>query len=118
MAGVTDHHGGQFMKGHTPNPEMALEGATQYDTSILLAHQPKTIYQAAKAGFDLQLSGHTHGGQYYPWNLLVTLNQPYLTGLHKYQNTTIYVSKGTGYWGPQVRIGARSEITEIRLAPS
>jgi hypothetical protein len=65
--------------------------------------------------FDLQISGHTHGGQFFPWNVLAAVGQPYVYGLHKRENTWVYVSKGTGYWGPPVRLGARSEITVIRL---
>ncbi len=82
---------------------------------VLLAHQPRSIFTAAKAGFDLQISGHTHGGQYFPGNLLVALVQPYIAGLHLYKKTWIYVSRGTGYWGPPLRLGAPSEITSIRL---
>jgi len=66
-------------------------------------------------GIDLQISGHTHGGQFFPWNLLATLGQPYLKGLHDHNGTWVYVSKGTGYWGPPVRVGARSEITVLTL---
>ena len=82
---------------------------------ILLAHQPRSIFEASKAGYDLQLSGHTHGGQMIPWQFLTRLAQPYMEGLFKHQNTWIYVNKGTGYWGPPLRIGARSEITVLRL---
>jgi len=64
-----------------------------------------------------RISGHTHGGQFFPWNLVVGLNQPFVSGLHEYKNTHIYVSRGTGYWGPPVRVGAPSEITLIKLRP-
>jgi predicted MPP superfamily phosphohydrolase len=63
----------------------------------------------------LQISGHTHGGQFFPWNLAAALDQPFIAGLHKFQKMWIYVSKGTGYWGPPLRLGARSEITVITL---
>jgi hypothetical protein len=82
---------------------------------ILLAHQPKSIFEAARAGFDLQLSGHTHGGQYIPWKYLVTLSQPYIQGLHRHGQTWVYVNRGTGYWGPPLRLGVPSEVTKISL---
>jgi hypothetical protein len=74
--------------------------------------------EAAKAGFDLQLSGHTHGGQFWPWNFFVCLQQPFTAGLHRLQNLWIYTSRGTGYWGPPKRFGAPSEITHLRLVPA
>jgi len=92
-----------------------LDGSIDSRVKILLAHQPKSLYEAAELGYDLQLSGHTHGGQYIPWNLLATLGQPFIKGLNKFKDTWIYVSQGTGYWGPPLRIGARSEITLIKL---
>ncbi len=103
------------MKGHRSDPLKALAGAPSVDAKILLAHQPKSIFDAAKAGFDLQISGHTHGGQFFPWNLLVGLDQPFVAGLDRYENTQIYVSRGTGYWGPPIRVGSPSEITLIKL---
>jgi len=115
LAGVTDHGAGNFVASHTSSPSRSIEHAPTGMSSILLAHQPKSIYEASKAGFDLVLSGHTHGGQFFPWNHLVALDQPYVSGLHKHDNTLIYVSKGTGYWGPPVRLGVRSEITLITL---
>jgi predicted MPP superfamily phosphohydrolase len=115
LAGVTDYEGGRFVKEHMSSPEKALKNAKPADYKILLAHQPKSIFQASKAGFDLQISGHTHGGQFIPWKYLVRLQQPYLSGLHKHENTWIYTSRGTGFWGPPVRIAAPSEITLITL---
>ena len=82
---------------------------------VLLAHQPKTFTDASKLGVDLQLSGHTHGGQIFPWSYLVRLQQPFVAGLHKLHGTWIYVSRGTGYWGPPMRLGAPAEITLIEL---
>lgn len=117
LAGVTDYRGGNFLHTHRSDPIKAVSGAPAADVTILLAHQPKSIFDAARAGFDLQISGHTHGGQFFPWNLIVGLNQPFVSGLHKYKNTHIYVSRGTGYWGPPVRVGAPSEITLIKLRP-
>jgi predicted MPP superfamily phosphohydrolase len=115
LAGVTDYRGGNFLQSHRSDPVKAVAGAPAADVKILLAHQPKSIFDAARAGFDLQISGHTHGGQFFPWNLIVGLNQPFVSGLHKYKNTHIYVSRGSGYWGPPVRVGAPSEITLIKL---
>jgi hypothetical protein len=115
LAGVTDTSGGQFLESHKTDPKAALKGAPNDIVKILLAHQPKSLYEAADAGYDLQLSGHTHGGQYIPWNYFATLGQPFSKGLNKYENTWIYVSQGTGYWGPPLRIGASSEITHIKL---
>jgi predicted MPP superfamily phosphohydrolase len=115
LAGVTDYRGGNFLPSHRSDPQKALNGALPADAKILLAHQPKNIFDAAQAGYDLQISGHTHGGQFFPWNLLVGFVQPYVSGLHTHQNTQIYVSRGTGYWGPPVRVGAPSEITLIKL---
>jgi len=85
---------------------------------VLLAHQPATAPAARDAGFDLQLSGHTHGGQFFPWNHFVRFWQPFTAGLHRLGNLRIYVSRGTGYWGPPKRLGAPSEITRLRLVPA
>jgi predicted MPP superfamily phosphohydrolase len=115
LAGVTDSSGGGFIPSHRSDPHKAIAGAPTADVRILLAHQPKSVYEGSKAGFDVQISGHTHGGQFFPWNLLATIGQPYIKGLHKFADTWIYVSKGTGYWGPPVRLGARSEIAVITL---
>ncbi len=115
LAGVTDYRGGNFSPSHRSDPQKALNGAPPADVKILLAHQPKNIFAAARAGYDLQISGHTHGGQFFPWNLVVGFTQPYVSGLHTHQNTQIYVSRGTGYWGPPVRMGSPSEITLIKL---
>jgi len=118
LAGVTDYRGGNFLPSHRSDPQKAMNGAPPADVKILLAHQPKNIFAADRAGYDLQISGHTHGGQFFPWNLLVGFTQPYVYGLHTHQNTQIYVSRGTGYWGPPVRVGSPSEITLIKLVSS
>ncbi len=115
LAGVTDVSGGAFSPDHKSSPVQALSGAPECGVKILLAHQPRSLYEAAPLGFDLQLSGHTHGGQFIPWNLAASIGQPFLSGLNKYEKTMIYVSKGTGYWGPPIRLGSRSEITVLRL---
>jgi hypothetical protein len=108
LAGVTD-------LSAASNPHAAVAGAPDSDVRILLAHQPRTAFAAQDAGFDLQLSGHTHGGQYFPFNVLVRLFQPFVAGLHRLEAMWLYVSRGTGYWGPPLRFGAPSEITLIEL---
>jgi predicted MPP superfamily phosphohydrolase len=115
LAGVTDHSAGGMVAEHASDPAKARAGAPAHDCSVLLAHQPRSIDAAAAAGYDLQISGHTHGGQYFPFNVFVHLVQPYVSGLHRHDDTWIYVSRGTGYWGPPLRVGAPSEITLIRL---
>ena len=82
---------------------------------VMLAHQPRSAAPVAATGAALMLSGHTHGGQYFPLNLLVHLFQPYVAGLHLLEETWIYVSRGSGYWGPPNRFGAPSEVTLLRL---
>jgi hypothetical protein len=101
-------------------PEAVLAAAPPGDLRVLLAHQPRDAYAAARAGFQLQLSGHTHGGQYFPFNLLVRLFQPFVAGLHRTGGLWVYVSRGTGYWGPPLRFGAPAEVTvmELRRAPA
>ena len=116
LAGVTDPHGQAFDPGHRSDPFQALEGSPPGLPRILLAHQPRSSQLAARAGFDLQLSGHTHGGQFWPWNHFVGLQQPFTAGLHRVEQLQVYVSRGTGYWGPPKRFGAPSEITRVRLA--
>ena len=111
VAGVTD-------LSAASDPAGALAGAPESDVRVLLAHQPKSAYAARDAGFDLQLSGHTHGGQYFPFNLLVRLFQPFVAGLHRLERMWLYVSRGTGYWGPPLRLLAPSEITLIELVPA
>ncbi len=117
VAGVTDYSAERAMPAHRSDPEAALRGAPEgVDFKLLLAHQPKSVYAAADAGFDLQLSGHTHGGQFYPWTFVVGLAHPFIAGLERYAGKMwIYVSRGTGYWGPPIRIGAPPEITRLVL---
>jgi uncharacterized protein len=115
IAGVTDYGAGDFIRGQQSSPSAALAGAPAGLVKILLAHQPRSIHEASRVGYHVQISGHTHGGQFFPWNHLATLNQPYIKGLHRHENTWIYVSRGTGYWGPPLRIGIPPEITVITL---
>jgi predicted MPP superfamily phosphohydrolase len=119
LAGVTDYSAHHFDPAQRSDPAAALRGApSNAGAKILLAHQPSSASAAAQAGFDVQLSGHTHGGQFWPWNLFVHLFQPFTSGLHRLKNLWIYVSRGTGYWGPPNRFGVPSEITRIRLVPA
>ena len=115
LAGVTDISAGGMVAEHSSSPVKAKAGAPECDVRVLLAHQPRSVFAAAKAGYDLQISGHTHGGQYFPMNLLVYLAQPYVAGLERHEDMWIYVSRGTGYWGPPARMGAPAEITLLRL---
>ena len=119
MAGVTDHGAGHFDPRQASDPQRAMAGApSDAGVRVLLAHQPRSAPAAAAAGFDIQLSGHTHGGQFWPWNLFVPLQQPFTAGLHRLRALWVYTSRGTGYWGPPLRLGAPSEITRLRLAPA
>jgi uncharacterized protein len=116
LAGVPDFGGQHFHESHRSDPQLSLAGAPAGAAArVLLAHQPRSAPAAARAGFDLQLSGHTHGGQFLPWNFLVRLQQPFTAGLHKVEQLWVYVSRGTGYWGPPKRFGAPSEITQLKL---
>jgi predicted MPP superfamily phosphohydrolase len=119
LAGVTDFSAHHFDQAQRSDPAAALHGApANAGARILLAHQPSSAAAAAEAGFDVQISGHTHGGQFWPWNLFVRFFQPFTGGLHKLKNLWVYVSRGTGYWGPPNRFGVPSEITHIRLVPA
>ena len=116
LAGVADTTAHHFNPQHRSDPQRAIDGApTDAGVRVLLAHQPRSAQAAAQAGFDVQLSGHTHGGQYWPWNLFVRLQQPYTAGLHRLRQLWVYTSRGTGYWGPPLRFGAPSEITRLRF---
>ena len=116
LAGVTDYTAGHFDDAHRSDPMAALANAPDdVRIKVLLAHQPRTALAAAEAGYTLQLSGHTHGGQFFPWNFFVRLQQPFTAGLAKLDALWIYTSRGTGYWGPPKRLGAPSEITRLRL---
>jgi predicted MPP superfamily phosphohydrolase len=118
VAGVTDYTAAHFDAAHASDPKRALHGAPPLvRTRLLLAHQPRSAPAAAEAGYQLQISGHTHGGQFFPWNLFVPLQQPFTAGLHRLHQMWVYTSRGTGYWGPPKRFGAPSEITLLRLVP-
>jgi predicted MPP superfamily phosphohydrolase len=116
LAGVTDFGAHHFDEAHRSDPGAAMAGAPAgAGAKVLLAHQPRSAMAAAHAGFDLQLSGHTHGGQFLPWNFFVRFQQPFTAGLARLGALWVYTSRGTGYWGPPKRFGAPSEITRVRL---
>jgi uncharacterized protein len=113
LAGVNDISG----ESHSDAPDFdrALTGLDSSRPTILLAHQPILVEEAAARGVDLQLSGHTHGGQMWPFHYVVQLAQPSLAGLSTVDNTQLYVTRGAGFWGPPVRIGAPPDITVLSL---
>ncbi|KIA61639.1 metallophosphoesterase [Nocardia vulneris] len=115
IAGIDDPTG-VGLPGHGPDLRTALAGADRTLPVVLLAHQPKQITDTAAEGIDLQISGHTHGGQIWPFHYLVRLDQPVVAGLSRHgANTQLYTSRGTGFWGPQLRVFAPSEITVLVL---
>src|SRR5258706_7294256 len=115
VAGVTDWSAHHFDPAHKSDPHLAGKGAPAHAPKVLLAHQPRSAHMAEAAGYHLQLSGHTHGGQFWPWNFLVRLQQPFTAGLARLGRLWVYTSRGTGDWGPPMRFGVPSEITLIRL---
>lgn len=114
LAGVDDVAGES--EGQGPDFARALGDRDRARAAVLLAHQPIVIHDAVRHGVDLQLSGHTHGGQLWPGNLLAELANPTVAGLERYGDTQLYVSRGAGAWGPPVRVGAPSDITIVELA--
>jgi predicted MPP superfamily phosphohydrolase len=114
LAGVNDVAGES--EGHGPDFARALDGRDPARACVLLAHQPVQIHDAVDHGVDLQLSGHTHGGQLWPGNLIAAAANPTVAGLERYGDTQLYVSRGAGAWGPPARVGAPSDITVIELA--
>jgi predicted MPP superfamily phosphohydrolase len=113
LAGVNDATGGS--SGDAPDYAKALDGRDTGRPVVLLAHQPVQAHEAARHGVDLQLSGHTHGGQMVPFNLLVGLQQPVVAGLGTVGGTQVYVTRGAGFWGPPVRFGAPPDISVVEL---
>lgn len=118
LAGVNDYRAHQIIPSHRSNPQAALKGINSDKVKILLAHQPSSIFKANEAGYDLQISGHTHGGQFWPFTYPTKKANPYLSGLHNHNGTQIYVNSGTGYWGPPLRLGVTAEITLFKLKKS
>lgn len=115
LAGVDDHRGDLREGGSPEDLPAALADAPAELPVILLAHDPSTFPAAVRRGVDLQLSGHTHGGQIWPFAGLVRLAIPFVAGLHRRARSTLYVSRGTGFWGPPMRLFAPAEITLLRL---
>jgi hypothetical protein len=115
LAGVDDRHARFFGPGHGEDVPRALAGRDSARAVVLLAHDPGTFKEAAALGVDLQLSGHTHGGQIWPFGWLVRLAVPWVAGRHRRGASELYVSRGTGFWGPPMRVGAPAEITEVVL---
>jgi predicted MPP superfamily phosphohydrolase len=113
LAGVNDVTGAQHDDG--PDFPKTFDGRDTKRPVVLLAHQPVQAEDAAKYGVDLQLSGHTHGGQMVPWDLLVRLEQPIISGLGTIDGTKVYVTNGAGFWGPPVRVGAPPQVTLVEL---
>jgi predicted MPP superfamily phosphohydrolase len=116
LAGVNDLSGRSIDDG--PDYDRALAGRDSSRPTVLLAHQPVQVSEAAAHGVDLQLSGHTHGGQMYPFHHIVALAQPAVAGLSTVDGTQLYVTRGAGYWGPPVRVGAPPDITVLELRPT
>ncbi len=114
LAGVNDIAG--ETEGQGPDFGSALGDRDRGRAAVLMAHQPVVIHDAVEHGVDLQLSGHTHGGQLWPGNLLAELANPTVAGLERYGDTQLFVSRGAGAWGPPVRVGAPSDITVVELA--
>jgi predicted MPP superfamily phosphohydrolase len=113
LAGVNDVTGGAYDDG--PDYARALADRDPAKPVVLMAHQPIQVHEAQRHGVDLQLSGHTHGGQIVPFSYLVGLQQPVVAGYARFGETQLYVSRGAGFWGPPVRVGAPPDITLIEL---
>lgn len=117
LAGIPDPT--VVQSGGRPDLAAAVRGRDPARPLVLLAHQPKQVEGATGLGVDLQLSGHTHGGQIWPFRYLVPLQQPYVAGLHRHaERTWVYVSRGSGTWGPPMRLGAPAELTRVVLRPA
>jgi uncharacterized protein len=116
LAGIDDRTAASSgVPGQGANLDAALDGRDDRRPVVLLAHQPVQVEQAAAAGVDLQLSGHTHGGQLWPFDYVVRLDQPAVEGLSRQGPTQLYVTPGVGFWGPPMRVGATPEVTVIEL---
>jgi uncharacterized protein len=116
LAGIDDRTAARSgVPGHRADLDAALDGRDDAVPLVLMAHQPWMIDQASAAGVDLQLSGHTHGGQLWPFDYAIRLDQPAVEGLSRVGDTQLFVSTGAGYWGPPMRIGARPEVAVVEL---
>jgi predicted MPP superfamily phosphohydrolase len=115
VGGVADLHASQIVPRHISDPQAAFAGAPRGDLRLLLAHQPESIEATAGLGVHVQLSGHTHGGQYFPFTWLIRLVKRWSRGLHRVGDTWLYVNRGTTWWGPPMRLDSRQEITVLEL---
>lgn len=115
MCGITDRSAHRIVPEHKSNAQQAVKGLKNNTFKIMLAHQPRSVYEIENTNSDLMLCGHTHGGQFFPWSLLVHFAHPYVKGLHQHNSMQVYVNQGTGYWGPPMRIGTIGEISLITL---
>jgi predicted MPP superfamily phosphohydrolase len=115
VGGVSDRDSGYFPEGHRSDPRRAALGGEDAALKILLAHRPDSCVEAEPAGFDLQLSGHTHGGQFFPFSFAIRLFHKHYRGLSREGRLWVYVNPGTGYWGPPHRLGVPAEITLLTL---
>lgn len=116
IGGVIDFAASIYDADARPRPDLAIDGDTQPAFRLLLAHNPKIAPLAERAGFDLQLSGHTHAGQFFPWTIVIHwVHGPHAAGLSRRGRLWVYVSAGTGTWGPPVRLGSTPELTLVRL---
>jgi predicted MPP superfamily phosphohydrolase len=121
IGGVHDFSAGRIDPNFATDPHGAFRGAPEDGFRLLLAHQPKSVYQGAAAGARLQLSGHTHGGQYFPFTYLIRFVQPFVAGLYEYRSEateaqcSLFVHRGTGSWGPPLRLGSPAEIVILTL---
>jgi predicted MPP superfamily phosphohydrolase len=115
VAGIPDTIGGKFLKGHEPDVKQAVLSSEKTDFKILLSHRPEYCIEAEKIGVNLQFAGHTHGGQFFPFNFLVAMAHQYYRRLNKHGRLWLYVNPGTGYWGPANRFGIPAEITLLTL---
>jgi predicted MPP superfamily phosphohydrolase len=113
LVGVDDY--GQRDRARGWDLEAAVAGRDPETAAVLLAHQPQAVDQAMEKGIGLQLSGHTHGGQLFPITGLVTALWRYSAGLYRVGDGHVYVHRGTGFWGPPMRIGSPPEIAAITL---
>jgi len=115
VAGVTDSSGGHFDPAHEPNLIDAISTHESVQCKVLLSHRPELYDQAERLGVQVQISGHTHAGQFFPFSLFIGFAHKYYRGLHAYKNLWLYVNPGTGYWGPANRFASASEITLLTL---
>ena len=115
MCGINDRSAHRIIPDHQSDAFKATENLPPGMCKVMLAHQPRSVYDVEKVDCDLMLSGHTHGGQFFPWSLLVYFAHPYVKGYYDHDGMKVYVNQGTGYWGPPLRLGTKSEITMITL---